>query len=184
MEQFVCLLDYERYALKHLKPSVRDYYRGGAGDEYTLNLNREAFKKYRIRPRVLRDVSKRDISTTVLGEKIAMPVGVSPTAMQRMAHPEGECANARATGAAGTVFMLSTLSTSSIEEVSQAAPNTIKWYQLYVYTDRNITLNLVQRAENAGFKALVLTVDAPLFGDRRADIRNKFTLPSHLRFDY
>jgi len=149
---------------------------------------------------VLRDVSKRDISTTVLGEKVSMPLGVSPTAMQRMAHPDGECANARgknlralrktpadgkisfaAVEAAETVFILSTIATSSIEEVAEAAPGAIKWFQLYVYFDRSITLGLIRRAEKAGFKALVLTVDTPLFGDRRCDVRNKFALPKHLK---
>lgn len=84
--------------------------------------------------------------------------------------------------AMGTIFTLSTISTSSIEEVAEAAPKCIKWFQLYVYIDRNITLNLIRRAEKAGFKALVLTVDAPIFGDRRADLRNKFSLPKHLRY--
>ena len=84
--------------------------------------------------------------------------------------------------AAKTIFTLSTLSTSSIEEVAQAAPEAIKWFQLYVYCDRNVTLNLVRNAERAGFKALVLTVDTPMFGDRRRDVRNKFALPKHLRF--
>lgn len=110
-----------------------------------------------------------------------MPIGISPTAMQRMAHPEGECANVRAAQAMGTIYILSTISTSSIEEVAQAAPNAIKWFQLYIYQNREITKNLVKRAEKAGFKALVLTVDAPLFGLRLADIRNKFALPPHLR---
>lgn len=84
--------------------------------------------------------------------------------------------------AAGTIFILSTISTSSIEEVAEAAPDGIKWFQLYIYIDRNVTLNLIRRAERAGFKALVLTIDAPFFGDRRADVRNKFALPSHLRY--
>ncbi|XP_043255327.1 peroxisomal (S)-2-hydroxy-acid oxidase GLO5 [Colletes gigas] len=181
MAQFVCIEDYQKHALNHLTPSVRDYYNSGAGEEYSLRLNTEAFKKYRIRPRFLRDVSKRDLSTTILGEKISMPLGVAPSAMQRMAHPDGECGNARAAEAAGTIYTLSTISTSSIEEVAEAAPKGIKWFQLYIYVDRNVTLNLIKRAERAGFKALVVTIDAPLFGDRRADVRNKFTLPNHLR---
>ncbi|KYQ51788.1 Hydroxyacid oxidase 1 [Trachymyrmex zeteki] len=182
MAAYVCIEDYEKHALEHLTPSIRDYYRGGAGEEYSVKWNKEAFKNYRIRPRFLRNVSERDISTTVLGHKVSMPLGVAPTAMQRMAHPDGECANARAAQAAGTIFILSTISTSSIEEVTEAAPKGIKWLQLYVYTDRNVTLNLIKRAERAGFKALVLTIDAPIFGDRRADLRNKFALPNHLRF--
>ncbi|CAL7949813.1 unnamed protein product [Xylocopa violacea] len=180
-QQMVCVEDFEKYAYSHLTPSVRDYYNSGAGEQFSLSLNKEAFKRFRIRPRFLRDVSRRDISTTILGEKITMPLGVAPAAMQRMAHPEGECANARAAQAAGTIYILSTISTSSIEEVAEAAPKAIKWFQLYIYNDRNVTRNLVSRAERAGFKALVLTVDAPLFGDRRADIRNKFSLPTHLR---
>ncbi|XP_043671074.1 peroxisomal (S)-2-hydroxy-acid oxidase GLO5 [Vespula pensylvanica] len=181
MASFVCLEDYEKYATNNLPPIVRDYYKSGAGEESSLRWNREAFKRYRIKPRFLRDVSKRDISTTILGEKISMPLGVAPAAMQRMAHPDGECGNAKAAEAMGTIFTLSTISTSSIEEVAEVAPKCIKWFQLYVYIDRNITLNLIRRAEKAGFKALVLTVDAPIFGDRRADLRNKFSLPKHLR---
>ncbi|XP_046818746.1 peroxisomal (S)-2-hydroxy-acid oxidase GLO1 [Vespa crabro] len=181
MLNFVCLEDYEKYAINNLTPIVRDYYKSGAGEESSLRWNREAFKRYRIKPRFLRDVSKRDISTTILGEKISMPLGVAPSAMQRMAHPDGECANVKAVEAAGTIFILSTISTSSIEEVAKVAPKCIKWFQLYVYIDRNITLNLIRRAEKAGFKALVLTIDAPIFGDRRADLRNKFALPKHLR---
>ncbi|XP_076284088.1 hydroxyacid oxidase [Lasioglossum baleicum] len=181
MSQFVCVEDYEKYAIKHLPPAVRDYYNSGAGEEFSLRLNVEAFRKYRIRPRFLRDVSNRDLSTTILGEKISMPLGVAPSAMQRMAHPDGELANARAAEAAGTIYTLSTIATSSIEEVAEAAPKGIKWFQLYIYRDRDVTRNLVKRAERAGFKALVLTIDAPIFGNRRADFRNKFSLPSHLR---
>lgn len=177
----ICIEDFQKYADQNLTPSVRDYYNSGAGEQFSLKLNTEAFKKYRIRPRFLRNVSKRDLSTTILGEKISMPLGIAPAAMQRMAHPEGECANVRAAQGAGTIYILSTISTSSIEEVAEAAPNAIKWFQLYIYKDRNVTINLVGRAERAGFKAIVLTVDAPLFGDRRADIRNKFSLPHHLR---
>ncbi|XP_014217219.1 peroxisomal (S)-2-hydroxy-acid oxidase GLO5 [Copidosoma floridanum] len=181
MSRPVCLRDFEDLSMKNITPTARDYYKSGAGDEYTLKLNRESFQKLRIRPRVLRNVSKRDISTTILGERVSMPLGVSPTAMQKMAHPDGETANAKATQAANTIFILSTLSTSSIEEVTKAAPEAIKWFQLYVYADRSITLGLIRRAERAGFKALVLTVDTPTFGDRRRDMRNKFSLPQHLR---
>ncbi|KOC59761.1 Hydroxyacid oxidase 1 [Habropoda laboriosa] len=180
-QQMICVEDFEKYASTHLTPSVRDYYNSGAGEQFSLRLNTEAFKKYRIRPRFLRNVSRRDLTTTILGEKISMPLAVAPAAMQRMAHPDGECGNARAAQEAGTIYTLSTISTSSIEEVAEAAPKGIKWFQLYIYNDRNVTLNLVKRAERAGFKALVLTVDAPLFGDRRSDIRNKFSLPNHLR---
>ncbi|XP_049838803.1 uncharacterized protein LOC126284135 isoform X1 [Schistocerca gregaria] len=178
--KFVCLDDYEKHASTVLPRNALDYYASGAGREHTLKLNRNAFKVLRIRPRMMRNVSKRDMSTTVLGNCVSVPFGIAPTAMQRMAHQDGECATARAAGMMGTIFTLSTLSTSSIEEVAEAAPSTIKWFQLYIYKDRAVTEDLVRRAEKAGFKALVLTVDAPMFGIRDADIRNKFSLPPHL----
>ncbi|XP_034939778.1 hydroxyacid oxidase 1 [Chelonus insularis] len=181
MQQLVCVDDYEKLAVKTLPPIAKDYYQSGAGDQNTLKWNREAFARYRIRPRVLRNVSMRDITTKVLGHQVSMPLGISPTAMQRMAHPDGECASARAAEEIGTIFILSTISTSSIEEIAQAAPKAIKWFQLYIYCDRDITLNLIKRAEKAGFSAIVLTVDTPYFGIRRADVRNKFVLPEHLK---
>ncbi|KAG5892955.1 hypothetical protein JTB14_015006 [Gonioctena quinquepunctata] len=180
MSNLVSIREFEEHAYKILPRNALDYYRSGAGQQRTLKQNREAFSRYKIRPRCLRNVEKRDLSTTVLGERVSMPIGISPTAMQKMAHPQGECANVQAAQALGTIFTLSTLSTSSIEEVAQAAPSAIKWYQLYIYKDRDLTRQLVQRAERAGFKALVLTVDAPVFGLRLADIKNKFSLPSHL----
>ncbi|CAH1183640.1 unnamed protein product [Phaedon cochleariae] len=180
MSNLVSIRDFEEHAYKTLPRNALDYYRSGAGQQTTLKHNRQAFSKYRLRPRCLRNVENRDLSTTILGERITMPIGISPTAMQKMAHPEGECANARAAQAMGTIFTLSTLSTSSIEEVAQAAPRAVKWFQLYIYKDRELTRQLVERAERAGFKALVLTVDAPLFGLRLADIKNRFILPPHL----
>lgn len=135
----------------------------------------------RIRPRVLIDVSCRETRCNILGIDMDMPIAIAPTAMQRMAHADGELATARAAKPLNTIYTLSTLSTSSIEEVAQAAPDTTKFFQLYIYKDREMTKNLVRRAEKAGFKALVLTVDAPVFGPRRSDIRNRFQLPSHLR---
>ncbi|KAL3282799.1 hypothetical protein HHI36_005965 [Cryptolaemus montrouzieri] len=179
-DNFACLDDFEKHALSVLPKNALDYYTSGAGAQTTLEDNKRAFSRYKIRPRFLRDVSKRDLSTTVLGEKISMPIGISPTAMQRMAHPEGELANARAAEAMGTIYTLSTIATSSIEEVAQAAPKCVKWFQLYIFRDRSVTIDLVQRAEKAGFKALVLTVDAPVFGIRLADVRNRFTMPPHL----
>nr|XP_023025404.1 hydroxyacid oxidase 1 [Leptinotarsa decemlineata] len=180
MSNLVSIKEFEEHAYRVLPRNTLDYYRSGAGQQLTLKQNREAFSRYKIRPRFLRNVEHRDLSTTVLGERISMPIGISPTAMQRMAHPDGECANVQAAQALGTIFTLSTLSNSSIEEVAQAAPHAIKWYQLYIYKDREVTKQLVERAERAGFKALVLTVDAPLFGIRLADVKNKFSLPPHL----
>nr|CAH7751278.1 unnamed protein product [Callosobruchus chinensis] len=180
MGEPICIKDFEEYAYKTLPRNALDYYRSGAGQQETLVNNKRAYSNYRIRPRCLRNVDKRDLSVTIQGERISMPIGISPTAMQKMAHPDGECANARAAQDMGTIFTLSTISTSSIEEVARAAPRGIKWFQLYIYKDREVTKQLVWRAEKAGFKALVLTVDAPFFGLRLADIRNKFALPPHL----
>ncbi|XP_044750644.1 hydroxyacid oxidase 1 [Coccinella septempunctata] len=180
-ENLASIDDFEKYAYTVLPKNALDYYRSGAGAQTTLADNKSAFSRYKLRPRILRDVSKRDLSTTVLGGQVSMPIGIAPTAMQRMAHPEGELANARAAQAMGTIYILSTLATSSIEEVAEAAPDCTKWFQLYIFKDRSVTKDLVLRAERSGFKALVLTVDAPVFGIRLADVRNGFNLPQHLR---
>jgi 4-hydroxymandelate oxidase len=128
---------------------------------------------------VLVDISKRDLTATVLGQKISMPVMVAPTAFHRMASPEGEVATAKAAGSVGTLMILSTLSTASIEEVMAAATGPT-WFQLYFYKDREATMSLVQRAEAAGCKAIALTVDAQIWGRRERDIKNRFRLPKGL----
>jgi (S)-2-hydroxy-acid oxidase len=117
----------------------------------------------------------------MLGLSVSSPIAVAPSAMQRMAHPDGELATVRACQKTGSIFVLSTISTTSIEDVAAAAPNAIKWFQLYVHKDRGLTESLVQRAEAAGFKALVLTVDTPALGTRLADRVNRFELPAHLK---
>jgi len=181
--EVLCLDDIERRAVETQLPKYSlDYYRSGANSEQTLKDNRAAFCRYKLRPRFLRDVSTRDASTTILGQRISFPVGIAPTAMQRMAHHDGECATAKAAAAMGTVMTLSTLATSSIEEVAAAGgPEGLCWFQLYIYKDRDVTRQLVQRAEQAGYKAIVLTIDAPVFGFRMADVRNQFKMPPHLR---
>ncbi|XP_072165889.1 2-Hydroxyacid oxidase 1-like [Diadema setosum] len=181
MSSIVCLQDLEDYAGKHLAKNAYDYYRSGANDEQTLHDNRAAFQRLRIRPRILRDVSVRDLSTTVLGQPLPFPIAIAPTAMQRMAHPEGELATARAATAAGTGMILSSWATSSIEEVAEASGSGIRWFQLYIYRDRETTRNLVKRAERAGYKALFVTVDTPILGKRLSDVRNKFSLPEPYR---
>lgn len=156
-----------------------DYYASGAEDEWTLEENRNAFARILFRPRILIDVSKIDMTTTVLGYNISMPIMVAPTAFQKMAHPEGEYATARAASAANTAMVLSSWATSSVEEVASTGPG-LRFFQLYVYKDRNVVAQLVRRAEAAGFKAIALTVDTPRLGRREADIKNRFTLPPHL----
>ena len=172
--------DYEALAAARVDPIAWDYYRGGAEDEVSLRANRSAFERIRLRPRMLVDVSVRELGTTVLGTPVSMPILVAPTAYHCMACDEGECATAQAAGAAGTVMVISTLATRSIEEVARAATGPL-WFQLYVYRDRGVSETLVRRAEAAGCKALVLTVDAPRLGTRERDVRNGFGLPPHLR---
>eukprot|EP00246_Nothoceros_aenigmaticus_P001472 TRINITY_DN1196_c0_g1_i3.p1 TRINITY_DN1196_c0_g1~~TRINITY_DN1196_c0_g1_i3.p1 ORF type:complete len:243 (+),score=35.17 TRINITY_DN1196_c0_g1_i3:184-912(+) len=175
----VNVTEYQELAKQKLPKMVYDYYASGAEDEWSLKENRSAFSRIRLRPRILIDVTKVDLATTVLGFKISMPIMVAPTAMQKMAHPEGELATARACSAAGTVMTLSSWATSSVEEVASTGPG-IRFFQLYVYKDRNVVAQLVRRAERAGFKAIALTVDTPRLGRREADIKNRFSLPPHL----
>jgi len=173
------LYDFEAISRARLPRMVYDYYAGGAQDEITLREDCAAYDRIRLRCRVLRDVSRRNISTTILGQRISMPVLIAPTAFQRMAHTDGEVATARAAGKAGTIMILSTLATSSIEEVMEAATGPV-WFQLYVYKDRGVTAGLVERAESAGCSGLVLTVDTQLVGLRERDMRNRFQLPKGL----
>eukprot|EP00054_Salpingoeca_dolichothecata_P038211 m.13199 g.13199 ORF g.13199 m.13199 type:complete len:371 (-) comp8330_c0_seq1:78-1190(-) len=172
--------EFHDYAKEHLPKQAYDYYASGANDEISLQENRTAFARYRLRPRILRNVSVLNTETTILGQKIATPICIAPTAMQRMAHPDGETATARAAQAAQTAMILSSWSTSSIEEVARSNGDGLRWFQLYVYHDRKVVLDLVHRAEASGYKALVVTVDTPILGQRNKDVKNRFKLPSHL----
>ncbi len=171
------LHDYERLAQDRLPQMVFEYYFGGAEDELTVRDNRVGWQRLRLRPRVLVDVGTRDLSTTVLGEQVSFPVLTAPCAFNALAHPEGECAVARAATAAGIIQVVSTAGTYSLEEVVAAAPAGLRWFQLYCYRDRSVTNGLVERAVAAGYRALCLTVDAPLVGRRDRDTRNRFGLP-------
>ncbi|PIN04061.1 Glycolate oxidase [Handroanthus impetiginosus] len=179
MENITNVMEYEAIAREKLPKMVYDFYASGAEDQWTLHENRSAFSRILFRPRILIDVSNIDTTTTILGFEISMPIMVAPTAMQKMAHPEGELATARATSAAGTIMTLSLSGTCSVEEVASTGPGT-RFFQLYVIEDRNVVRQLVRRAEKAGFKAIAVTVDRPRLGRREADIKNRFTLPSYL----
>ncbi len=170
--------EYERAARETLPAAVYDYYAGGAGDESTLRENRAAFARYALRPRVLVDVSTIDTSVELLGARIASPVLIAPTAFQKLAHKDGELAAVRAAATQRTPYVASTLATTPIEAISAAAPDSNIWFQLYVFRDREITRDLVQRAENAGCRALCLTVTVPVQGKRERDARNRFALPA------
>ncbi len=177
--ELINVFDFEEAARAKLPVMVFDYYAGGAQDEVTLRANRAAFERIALRYRVLVDVSQRDLATTVLGQSVAMPILIAPTAFHGLAHPGGEVATARAAARAGTIMVLSTLSNAPLEDVVRAAPGAV-WFQLYVYRDRGATKALVERAEAAGCKALVLTADAPLLGRRERDVRQRFHLPEGL----
>jgi 4-hydroxymandelate oxidase len=176
------LTELEQIAKARLPQMVWDYYSSGADDERALRRNVDAFGELALHYRVLVDVAVRSLDTTVLGERVAMPILVAPTAFHRLAHEDGELASVRAAGEAGTIFTLSTLSNTAIEQVTAAATGPV-WFQLYVYRDRAATEALVRRVEAAGATALVLTVDAPLLGRRERDVRNQFALPPHLTIE-
>jgi len=173
--------DYERLAAEALEPGAYGYFAGGAGDERTLRENVSAFARWRLRQRVLVDVSDVNTRTTVLGEPLTMPILVAPVAFQRLAHPDGEAGMARAAADAGTVMCLSTLATASPSEVAAAAPGARLWFQLYCFRDRGVTRALLSEAVEAGFRAVALTVDAPRPGRRERDLRSGFRLPAELR---
>jgi 4-hydroxymandelate oxidase len=178
----VNLFDVESDARALLRGASWDYYASGAEDEVTLRANRAAFERISLKYKVLVDVRTRRLETTVLGERLALPVIVAPTAFHRLAHPDGELATVRAAGRVGTVMTVSTLSTTSVEDVARASTGPL-WFQLYVYRDRGATRALVERVEAAGCRALVLTVDAPVLGRRERDMRNQFRLPEGLRVE-
>lgn len=175
------ILDYEAIAREKLDKMAFDYYVSGANDQITLRENRSAFERIQLLPRMMVDVSRRDLSTSVLGLPYPLPLMIAPTAFQRMAHPDGELATARAAATLNIPMMLSTIASSTLEEVAQASaevnPAHSRFFQLYVYKDRDVTRRLVARAEAAGYKALAVTVDTPTFGRRYADVRNRFHLP-------
>ena len=173
------IADYERAARGKLPKDVCDYYEGGALDEITLRENVAGWEKLKLYYRVLAGVGARELRTTVLGHSISMPIAIAPTAFHKLACPEGEIAAAKAAKSAGTLFILSSLSNTAMEVVFPQAASP-RWFQLYIYKDREITRALVQRAEAAGAEAIVLTVDAPGLGTRERDSRNRFTLPSGL----
>jgi 4-hydroxymandelate oxidase len=172
--------EYERLAEERLDPGAFGYFAGGAGDEWTLHENVAAFNRWVLRPRMLVDVGTVTTRTTVLDADVSMPLLVAPTAFQRFAHPEGEAATARGAAAAGTVFCLSTLSSLSPAEVAAAAPEGKHWFQLYWSRDRGFTSELVTAAAEAGFSAILLTVDLPVAGRRERDLRAAFEIPADL----
>src|SRR5579883_399350 len=173
--QPINVLEYEELARPRVQAAHWDFFAGGSDDEVTLRANRAAFERIRLRPRVLVDVSSIDTGTTALGAPISMPILVAPTAQHGLAHSDAECATARAAGRAGTIMTASTSSTRSLEEIAQAASGPL-WFQLYVYPTLEAGERLVRRAEDAGYKAIVVTVDLPRLGNRERDKRSGFVI--------
>ena len=171
----------EAGARTRLPAPVYDYYAGGAEAETTLAEATGAWRGWRLRPRVLRGVSEVRLSTELLGSPVGTPIGVAPWAAQALAHPDGELGTARGAAAAGALMTVSTSATHTLEEVAAELGASPGWFQLYRLHSPGYTDDLARRAGDAGYRALVLTVDLPLLGRRRRDLRHDFALPAGLR---
>lgn len=173
------IADLRLMAKAHLPHGIFDYIDGGAEDEITMRRNSDAFQRYSFVPRILRDVSDIDTSTTLLGRTLSSPIIFSPTGFTRIAHSQGELAVARVAARHGLPYCLSTLSTRSIEEVATVS-NGPKWFQVYVWRDRELVRDMLSRAQNNGYDTIMLTVDTAVLGRRERDVRRGFTLPPTL----
>jgi isopentenyl diphosphate isomerase/L-lactate dehydrogenase-like FMN-dependent dehydrogenase len=170
------VFDYESMAKELMNPIYWDFYAGGSDDEITLRANQADFARISLRPRMLVDVSFCDTNTSVLGLPVRMPILVAPTSMHCLAYPEGECATAQGAGDAGTLMIASTDATRPLEEIAEAASGPL-WFQLYIYGSLEVAERLVQRAEAAGYQAIVLTVDLPVLGNRERSKRHAVPMP-------
>lgn len=177
----VCLEDYLRLAESRLPAPVAAYLFGGSADEVTLNANRAAFDSIALMPRVMRDLRGGNTAITLFDTPLAAPLLVAPMGFQRLFHPAGEIATAQAAAAMGAGFVLSTLASATLEAVAEAGEGAPQWFQLYLQPDRAATLRLVRRVEAVGYRALVLTVDAPVNGIRNREMRAGFMLPPEIR---
>jgi isopentenyl diphosphate isomerase/L-lactate dehydrogenase-like FMN-dependent dehydrogenase len=177
VEQLLTVDDAERLAEQAVTPEAWSYIVVGAGDERTLRWNREAFSRFRLRPRVLVDVSAVTTETTVLGTPVSMPALVAPMAFQQIAHEEGEVAMARGAAAAGTLMCVSTVATATPADIAGAAPDAPRWLQIYVFRDREVSDHVIEQALESGFTALVLTADLPVYGIRHREARLGFEAP-------
>ncbi len=175
--------DLRKAARRRLPRALFDYIDGGAEDEVTLHANQADFGRYTFRPRVLVDVSQRDQSTSVLGERVSSPLILAPTGFTGIFWPRGEVAGARAAGRKGVIFTASTMSICSMEEIATAATGPL-WFQLYVWRDREVVRSLLERAKAAGYRALVVTADTPVLGQRERDVRSGLVLPPRFTVKY
>jgi L-lactate dehydrogenase (cytochrome) len=180
LDKALTIWDLRDIAKRRTPKAPFDYTDGSAEAELSLQRAREAFQDIEFHPAILRDVSDIDLSREVLGQKVAMPVGIAPTGFTRMMHTEGEIAGVQAAEKWGIPFSLSTMGTRSVEEVAAAGPDARKWFQLYMWKDRDRSMELVERAWRSGFDTLQVTVDVPVAGARLRDKRNGFAIPPAL----
>ena len=178
--EMVSYEDFRRLARRRLPRLLFDFVEGGADGEVTLRANETAFDRLQFVSRNLVDVSQRDVSATVLGRRIEVPFICGPAGLARLVHRGGELEVARAAAAAGTIFVVSTASSYSLEEIAAAAGDGVLWFQLYLWGKGGVVEALVERAEAAGYEALVLTVDVPVVGKRERDLRNGMALPPRI----
>ena len=175
--------DFREAARRRLPKMVFDFVEGGAEGELTIAANRAAIDAVELAPNYLVDVGERDVSTTVLGRPVSLPFLLAPAGLATLVHREGELAAARAAAAAGTVFAVSTGSGYSLEDIADAAPDGRRWFQLYLWKSPEVVRSLVHRARDAGYEALVLTVDVPVVGKRERDLANGMSLPPRIRWN-
>lgn len=180
LDRALTISDLREIAKRRVPRAPFDYVDGGAGEELSLSRNRQAFRDIEFHPSVLRDVSNVNPSTKVLGGTASLPFGIAPTGFTRMMHTEGECAGASAAGEMGIPFSLSTMGTTTIENVKSANPRGRNWFQLYIWKDRDRSSALIERAATSKFDALMVTVDVPVAGDRNRDQRNGLSVPPRI----
>ncbi|CAI7667003.1 hypothetical protein PCG10_001898 [Penicillium crustosum] len=181
-EEVYCIKDLERLGSSKMQKAYREYYNEGAMDLITLRENESAYDRYMIRPRVLRDISKLDTSTSIVGCKVKFPFGFSPTAMQTLAHPDGEEGTSKACAKNNTLMGLSNYSTKELEKVIAHSTGNPYVMQMSLLKNKKAMIQMIKRAEAAGFKALFLTLDVPYLGRRLNEYRNKFAVPEGMEY--
>ena len=183
LSEIINLYDFEKMAEEKMTKMAYEYVASGAADEFTVHWNRQALDTLKLNHSVLNDVSKIDTSVTLFGQKLAYPILIAPTAFHKMMHPEGELATAKGAGKAKATYVVSSFTTTPLEEIKKAATEPL-WFQLYVRDDKEFTKNLVQKAESLGFRALCITVDTPVSGARNRQARVHFKLPDGIVAPY
>ncbi len=183
LSHIINLFDFEKMAEGKMSKMAYEYVASGAADEFTVRWNRQAFDAIKINPSVLNDVSKLDTTVTLFGQKLAYPILIAPTAFHKVMHPEGELATARGAGKAKAIYVVSSYTTTSLEEIKKVASEPL-WFQLYVRDNKEFSKDLVQKAESLGYRALCVTVDTPVGGARNRQERVGFRLPDGISAPY